>query len=88
MSYGYVNKDYDYSYVGNAIYQKDVATPNGVLNVFEPNDVDKGKVSRAIFYMVLMYGNDSWVEDTDKNGNKLSVGLRIVRKGVERVLVK
>lgn len=83
MSYGYVNKEYDYSYVGNAIYQKDVATPNGILNVFEPNDVDKGKVSRAIFYMALMYGNDSWVEDTDKNGNKLSVGLRIVRKGVE-----
>ena len=35
---------------------------------FEPNDFDKGRVSRAIFYIATMFGNDSWVADTYGKG--------------------
>ena len=37
-------------------------------NYFEPNDTDKGMLSRAILYMSVMYGKDSW------NDNKFKVG--------------
>lgn len=35
---------------------------------FEPNDTDKGMLARAILYMSVMYGKDSW------NNNKYKVG--------------
>lgn len=83
MSFGYiVEGSGEVLTVGNARYQEDDAsTPDINEGVFEPADIDKGRTARAVMYMAVMYGNDSWVENTDGNGHELSVGLKLIRKG-------
>jgi len=78
--YGNIGDDENAYYVGTAKSRDD--NPYTDINeaAFEPGDKDKGKVARAIFYMGLMYGKDSWVKSVDKEGHKLSTGLKIVSK--------
>ncbi len=83
MSYGYVDASKgEIHKVGNAKYQEDDSeTPLINEGVFEPADVDKGRVSRAVFYMAVMYGDDKWVANNDGNGHELSIGLKLIKKG-------
>ena len=48
---------------------------------FEPGDVDKGRVARAIFYMAMMYKND----EEDTANNITMKGLTIVEEPVSYV---
>ena len=75
--YGYVDtskaftdgKD-KYTYAsGNLMgYSK---TLGGTVSVFEPQDIDKGDIARAVFYMVARYnnlaGNDTTIENDNPN---------------------
>ncbi len=72
--------DENVRYVGTAKSRDDDPYTDINEAAFEPGDKDKGKVARAIFYMGLMYGKDSWVKAIDKEGHKLSIGLQIVSK--------
>lgn len=83
MSFGYVDPTKgEVKTTGNSKYQEDDSSTTQVNEgVFEPADIDKGRVSRAVFYMAVMYGDDAWVENNDGNGHELSVGLKIIKKG-------
>ena len=48
---------------------------------FEPGDVDKGRLSRAIFYMATMYGQDEY----DEYDHLLYKGLKVVDGYVDYV---
>ena len=51
---GYINPESaEYSTKENCIYTR---------NAFEPNDVDKGRLARAIFYMSVMYNTPTTVD--------------------------
>lgn len=79
ICYGYVGEDDEFvKYVGTARSREDNPETTADESVFEPGDSDKGKVARAIFYMGLMYGKESWVKKFDNAGNKLVTGLEIV----------
>lgn len=78
--YGNIGDDENAYYVGTAKSRDDDPYTDINEAAFEPGDKDKGKVARAIFYMGLMYGKDSWVKSVDKEGHKLSTGLKIVSK--------
>ena len=66
--------------VGNARYQDDDPSTTVNETVFEPADIDKGRVARAVFYIGLMYGKDSWVKKEDSKGHELSTGIEIVTR--------
>lgn len=76
-NYGKANKsstsftDKDYSSDGYRYDEKN----------FEPADKDKGRVSRAIFYMATMYSEDEY----DESGNLLYKGLKIQENYVDFV---
>ena len=69
--YGYVDKE-KARQVGSAYYIEDVA--------FEPGDFDKGRVARAVLYIGVMYGRESWVKKVDNAGHELSTGIMILPK--------
>ena len=75
LCYGEVkNFEGEVSIKGNAQYIPDVT--------FEPNDMDKGKVSRAIFYIATMFGDDTWVESVyeDNKDPKMINGIEYKEK--------
>lgn len=86
MSYGYVNPNspMEIKTTGNCKYQEDNPETWNNDGVFEPADEDKGRTSRAIFYIGLMYGNDSWVQTTDAAGHTLSTGIQIFNKTAQK----
>lgn len=81
-SFGYVNPNngVEIKKVGNSQYQEDNPATTDNEAVFEPADIDKGRVARAVFYIGLMYGKESWVKTTDSEGHELSTGIEIVTR--------
>ena len=77
------NKNYGYANAVDAQYT-DRTVDNGFdgysfdPTIFEPADKDKGRVSRAIFYMATMYKDD----EQDTVNNILMKGLRVVEDNV------
>ena len=73
--YGYVDKTRTYTdgkdkyiQVSNNLmgFSK---TLGGEVNVFEPQDSDKGDIARAVFYMVARYNNIAGTDSTIENDN-------------------
>ena len=81
------NKNYGYANPLAATYDERNQTNDGEdgytfdETTFEPGDVDKGRLARAIFYMATMYKNDEY--DTSNNINMR--GLAIVEEPVSYV---
>ena len=79
-NYGYANKQAD-------SYKSDNLTDNGNdgysydSSIFEPANIDKGRLSRAIFYMATMYKD----EELDTSNNVTMKGLSIVEDPVTYV---
>ena len=79
--YGYVDpsNDIPVKTTGNAKYQEEDRT-RSINAIFEPADIDKGRVARAVFYIGLMYGSDKWVNTKDNAGHTLSTGIEVVKR--------
>ena len=81
------NKNYGYADVFSSSYKTEFMTADGNDgysyddSVFEPGDIDKGRLSRAIFYMATMYKDD---EIDTYNGINMK-GLKIVEEPVSYV---
>ena len=81
------NKNYGYADVLAPTYETRYMTDGGNDGysydeiIFEPGDIDKGRLARAIFYMATMYKDD---ETDTANGINMK-GLRIVEEPVSYV---
>ena len=81
------NKNYGYANVVDTYYTTAYSTDNGKDGytydefIFEPGDIDKGRLARAIFYMATMYKDAE--KDTANNINMK--GLTIVEDPVSYV---
>ena len=81
------NKNYGYADVLATSYETKYMTADGNDGysydefIFEPGDIDKGRLARAIFYMATMYKDD---ELDTANGITMK-GLRIVEEPVSYV---
>ena len=81
------NKNYGYADVLSTSYTTRFLSDNGNDGysyddiIFEPGDIDKGRLARAIFYMATMYKDDE--VDTENSVNMK--GLRIVEDPVPYV---
>ena len=79
------NKNYGYADKTASSYTTEFSSDNGKdgytydETIFEPGDVDKGRLARAIFYMATMYKDD----EQDTANNILMKGLRIVEEDVK-----
>ena len=78
------NKNYGYADVFSTTYTNQYMTDNGNDGysydeiTFEPGDIDKGRLARAIFYMATMYKDD----EVDTANNINMKGLQIVENPV------
>ena len=81
------NKNYGYADVLSPSYTTRFMTDDGNDGysydefIFEPGDIDKGRLARAIFYMATMYKDD----EVDTANNINMKGLRIVEDPVSYV---
>ena len=81
------NKNYGYANKNAASFKADSLTDNGNdgysydAEIFEPANIDKGRLSRAIFYMATMYKD----EEIDTSNNITMKGLTIVEDPVTYV---
>ena len=81
------NKNYGYADVFSTKYVTDYMTDDGNdgysydEETFEPGDIDKGRLARAIFYMATMYKD----EEVDTANNITMKGLTIVEDPVTYV---
>lgn len=81
------NKNYGYANAISESYAPQYSSDNGKdgytydENIFEPGDIDKGRLARAIFYMATMYKDAE--QDTSNNINMK--GLTIVEDPVTYV---
>ena len=81
------NKNYGYANKGVESYVTTFSTDNGNDGytydefIFEPGDIDKGRLARAIFYMATMYKDD----EVDPVNNINMKGLKIVEDPVSYV---
>ena len=81
------NKNYGYANKQAETYKADYLTDNGDdgysydSSIFEPANIDKGRLARAIFYMATMYKD----EEIDTVNNITMKGLTIVENPVSYV---
>ena len=81
------NKNYGYANAIDPTYTTTYSTDNGKdgylydETIFEPGDIDKGRLARAIFYMATMYKD----EEQDTVNNIAMKGLTIVEDPVAYV---
>ena len=81
------NKNYGYADVLTTSYVTTYMSDNGNDGysydefIFEPGDIDKGRLARAIFYMATMYKDD----EVDAANNINMKGLKIVEEPVSYV---
>ena len=81
------NKNYGYADIFDTFYSNQYMTDNGNDGysydefIFEPGDIDKGRLARAIFYMATMYKDD----EVDTANNINMKGLQIVEDPVPYV---
>ena len=77
--FGYVDKTKDYDDIGDTYSNQSgnltgVSLTNGVSDVFEPQDCDKGDIARAVFYMAARYNDIAGDEETI-DGNEPNLEL-------------
>ena len=81
------NKNYGYADLKSGSYEAKFSVNGGKDGytydelIFEPGDVDKGRLARAIFYMATMYKDD----EVDTANNINMKGLKIVEEPVSYV---
>ena len=81
------NKNYGYANKQAGTYKSEFLTENGDdgysydSEIFEPANIDKGRLARAIFYMATMYKD----EEIDTTNNITMKGLTIVENPVSYV---
>ena len=81
------NKNYGYADLKSGSYESKASVNGGKDGytydefIFEPGDVDKGRLARAIFYMATMYKDD----EVDTANNINMKGLKIVEDPVSYV---